>query len=160
MKAKQRLFLVAMVLITLLTGCGQPASSPKPLAEVEPELAQELQNTLDSAFEASGAVGVSVAVIMPGERIWTGVSGNSHPGQPITEEMLFDMGSAGKMLAAPLMLDLAEEGLLSLEDPIDQVHRSSSGRRWIDPHPVAAEPYQRAGKYGRASRLPFPQSLQ
>lgn len=112
--------LLAAAMLVLLTGCGQPAASPAPLAKVEPELAQELQDTLDSAFEASGAIGVSVAVIMPGERIWTGVSGNSHPGQPITEEMLFDMGSAGKMLAAPLMLDLAEEGRLSLDDPIDK----------------------------------------
>ena len=124
--ARGGLLLTAMVVVLLLAGCGQPAASPAPMAKVEPELAQELQETLDSAFEASGAIGVSVALIMPGERIWTGVSGNSHPGQPITEEMLFDMGSAGKMLAAPLMLDLAEEGLLSLDDPIN---------KYVDPPP-------------------------
>nr|NIV33941.1 hypothetical protein [Anaerolineae bacterium] len=91
--AKGGLLLAAMVVVLLLAGCGQPAASPPPMAEVEPELAQALQDTLDSAFEASGAIGVSVAVIMPGERLWTGVSGDSHPGQPVTEEMLFDMGS-------------------------------------------------------------------
>ena len=123
--ARAKLLLAAMALV-LLTACGQPAASPAPMSEVEPELARKLQDTLDHAFAESGAIGVSVAVIMPGERIWTGASGDSHPGQPITEEMLFDMGSAGKMLAAPMMLDLAEEGLLSLDDPID---------RYIDPPP-------------------------
>jgi D-alanyl-D-alanine carboxypeptidase len=125
-ETRAKLHLAAMVVVLLLAGCGQPAASRAPMAEVEPELAQELQDTLDRAFEASGAIGVSAAVIMPGERLWTGVSGNSHPGQPITEEMLFDMGSAGKMLAGPLMLDLAEEGLLSLDHPID---------KYIDPPP-------------------------
>jgi len=121
------LLLAAIALVLGLAGCGQPAtSSPAPVTGVELEFAQELQDTLDSAFEASGAIGVSVAMIMPGEQIWTGVSGDSHPGQPITEEMLFDMGSAGKMIVAPLMLDLAEEGLISLDDPMD---------RYIDPPP-------------------------
>jgi D-alanyl-D-alanine carboxypeptidase len=34
--------------------------------------------------------------------------------------MLFDMGSAGKNLAAALMLNLAEDGLIDLDDPIDR----------------------------------------
>jgi D-alanyl-D-alanine carboxypeptidase len=72
---------------------------------------------------------------MPGERIWTGVSGDSHPGRPITEEMLFDMGSAGKMLVAPLMLDLAEEGLISLDDPMPKWLRDA-----VAPIPQSAVP--------------------
>jgi CubicO group peptidase (beta-lactamase class C family) len=72
---------------------------------------------------------------MPDERVWTGASGNSHPGQPITEEMLFDMGSAGKMLVAPLMLDLAEEGLISLDDPMPKWLRDA-----VAPIPQSAVP--------------------
>ncbi|MFN2145559.1 MAG: serine hydrolase domain-containing protein, partial [Anaerolineales bacterium] len=45
---------------------------------------------------------------------------------PVTPDMVFDMGSAGKTLAAALMLDLAEEGLIDLDDPIDA---------YIDPPP-------------------------
>lgn len=88
--------------------------------------ARDLQRVLDSSREANGVMGVSVAIIDGEGQLWTGVSGNSHPGQPITEDMLFDMGSAGKILVAPLMLDLAEEGLLSLDDPIE---------RYIEPPP-------------------------
>jgi D-alanyl-D-alanine carboxypeptidase len=121
------MLLLAAVVLALLAGCGQPATpSPALMAEVEPELAQELQLALDSSREAGGVIGVSAAIIDADGRLWTGVSGDSQPGQPVTAEMLFDMGSAGKMLVGPLMLDLAEEGLLSLDDPLD---------KYIDPPP-------------------------
>jgi len=120
MKVKRKLLLAAMVPILLLTGCDQPAASQTPMAEVEPELARELQGALDSALEASGTMGVSAAVIMPDGQIWTGVSGLSHPDAPITPDMLFDMGSTGKNLFTALVLKLAEEGLLSLDDPISK----------------------------------------
>jgi D-alanyl-D-alanine carboxypeptidase len=120
MKVKRKLLLAAMVLIMPLSGCGQPTPSQTSIAEVEPELARELQGALDSALEASGTMGVSAAVIMPDGRIWTGVSGLSGADTPITPDMLFDMGSTGKNLFAALVLKLAEEGLLSLDDPISK----------------------------------------
>jgi len=65
-------------------------------------------------------MGVSAAVIMPDGAIWTGVSGLSHPGCPITPDMLFDIGSTGKNLMAALVLDLVDDGLLSLDDPVSK----------------------------------------
>ena len=115
---KKLLLVVAMVSTSLLTGCVQPIASPTPMAEVESELAQKLQDALDNALAASGTMGVSVAVITPDGQIWTGVSGMSDPDTPITPDTLFDMGSTGKNLFAALVLKLAEEGLLSLDDPI------------------------------------------
>lgn len=109
------LFLLALV-----------ACSDNPTPEDELPYAQELRQALDSSREAGGLIGVSAAIVDGQGRLWTGVSGSSYPGQPIDEEMLFDMGSAGKMLAAPLMLKLAEEGLISLDDPIDN---------YVDPPP-------------------------
>jgi D-alanyl-D-alanine carboxypeptidase len=117
-----RLVTFAMMLLclfSLVTCSGSSATDEHPYA-------LELQQALDSSREAGEVIGVSAAIIDAQGRLWKGVSGSSHPGEPITEEMLFDMGSAGKMLAAPLMLDLAEEGLLSLDDPIDA---------YIDPPP-------------------------
>lgn len=89
-------------------------------AQVQTELpyTRELQNVLDSTRQAAGVRGVSVAVVIPGHRPWLGTSGESHPGRPITPDMLFDMGSAGKLILAALVLDLCEDGLLSLEDSV------------------------------------------
>lgn len=115
---KRRSLLTASVLAVLLAGSAptaEPAESPP---QVKPEIAQRLQGALDSALTATGTMGVSVAVIMPDGALWTGVSGLSHPGVPVTPDMLFDMGSTGKNLMAALVLDLVEDGLLSLDEPI------------------------------------------
>ena len=117
---KQSLRLAASMFALILLGSVLPTEPAGPLPEIEPEVTKRLQTTLDSTLEATGTMGVSVAVIFPNGKIWTGVSGLSHPGTPITADMLFDMGSTGKSLMAALVLDLVDDGLLSLEDPISK----------------------------------------
>ena len=46
---------------------------------------QALQHALESAQVSADLVGVSAAIIAPGSEPWLGVSGESHPTQPITE---------------------------------------------------------------------------
>ncbi|MFQ5864932.1 MAG: serine hydrolase [bacterium] len=48
------------------------------------------------------------------------MSGISHRSTQISSDMLFDMGSTGKNLFATLILNLAQEGLLSLDDSLHQ----------------------------------------
>jgi CubicO group peptidase (beta-lactamase class C family) len=73
---------------------------------------------LETGRVSADLMGVSAAIIVPGHEPWLGVSGESYPGQPITENMLFDMGSAGKILVGPLLVKLAEDGLISLDEPL------------------------------------------
>ena len=124
MKLRLVLFSASLIL-SLLTGCGRQAEPELPYAEelqAEPELpyAKELQSALDSALQSTNVRGVSVAIIVPSYRPWLGVSGESYPGRPITPDMLFDMGSAGKLIMATLVLDLCEDNLLSLDDPVSK----------------------------------------
>ena len=112
--SKLKLWVLLLCCLCFLAACGAG-----PAAGVEHPRAQELQQALDSAREAGGLIGVSAAIVDGQGRLWTGASGESYPGQPITADMRFDMASAGKSLVAALMLDLAEDGLLSLDDPID-----------------------------------------
>ena len=102
----------------LLAGCSRSPASFAELLQTELPYADELQAALDEGVQSTGVVGVSAAIIVDGEGIWSGVSGESYPGHPVAPDMLFDMGSAGKMLVGPLVVKLAEEGLLSLDDPI------------------------------------------
>ena len=83
-----------------------------------PPFGQELQNTLDGALNAEGAMGVSLAVMVPGYRLWVGVGGMSGPGEPITGDMAFGVASVTKSFMAALVLQLAEEDWLSLDDPL------------------------------------------
>ncbi|MBN2170253.1 MAG: beta-lactamase family protein [Candidatus Krumholzibacteriota bacterium] len=115
---RPRPILAATLCALLAMASASPAAAGGSPAKVAPELAARLQAVLDSALAASGTMGCSAAVIMPDGRLWAGASGLSHPGAPVTPDMLFDMGSTGKHLMAALVLMLAEDGLLSLEDPV------------------------------------------
>lgn len=106
-----RRILACLLVTLLLSGCSQSSAHELPYTA-------ELQDVLDSARESAGLIGVSAAIVVPGYEPWLGVSGDSYPGQPITNDMLFDMGSAGKILLGPLMVKLAGDGLISLDDPI------------------------------------------
>jgi D-alanyl-D-alanine carboxypeptidase len=114
----KRILLVSVLLSLLtlhFTSCSKDSpSEPKQ----EQTLSEKLQEALDNALEASNGIGVSVAVIMPDGDVTLCVSGISHPGTPISTDMLFDMGSAGKNLFAALILKLAEERILSLDDSL------------------------------------------
>jgi D-alanyl-D-alanine carboxypeptidase len=112
--------LMFVLLISLLVGCAFPPLSFEETIATELSYGEELQIVLDSALQATDGIGVSAAVVVSNEGTWVGVSGESYPGRPVTSDMLFDMGSAGKMLLGPLMVKLAEDGLLSLDDPLSK----------------------------------------
>jgi D-alanyl-D-alanine carboxypeptidase len=82
--------------------------------------ADVLQQGLDQVRSDYGIVGVSAAVVVHGQLVWAGVSGESSPGVPITSEMYFDVGSIAKNYVATLILRLSEDGLLSLDDPLSR----------------------------------------
>jgi D-alanyl-D-alanine carboxypeptidase len=65
-------------------------------------------------------MGVSAAVILPGQTAWTGVSGVSYDTVRISPDMIFGIGSTTKNLTASLVLKLAEEGILSLDDSLHE----------------------------------------
>jgi len=120
---RKKLVLEILAPALLLIGCSKPAAEhtrtaaqPKP----QPELpfAQELQDVLDGWLEERGGMGISAAVIVPEHKTWVGVSGVSHGTTPITPDTLFSAGSIKKMFTAATILQLAEEGLLSLDDPL------------------------------------------
>lgn len=83
-------------------------------------LAEELQQVLDTQLLNHNGIGVSAAVIIPGQKPWLGTSGVSHGTTSITTDMLFGIGSNTKNFMAALILQLVEEGKLSLEDQVNK----------------------------------------
>jgi len=108
-----------LLLITLtvpfLLGTCHRATAPEKLP-----WSQELQEILDKELRSSGGTGVSAAVVITGKGEWAGVSGMSDlkTAEPMKPDMLFDVASVGKTFTAALVLQLAEEGKLLLEDPL------------------------------------------
>ncbi|CAN7156244.1 serine hydrolase [Phenylobacterium sp. LjRoot225] len=82
-----------------------------------PETAARLQAALARGLAASpGVRSIAVAVAAPGQGRWSG--GRSAPDDP--PDALPYWASAGKMFTAVVVLQLAEEGKLSLGDPVSR----------------------------------------
>jgi D-alanyl-D-alanine carboxypeptidase len=96
----------------------------------DPALGRALQQALDEERERFAALGASAAVVVPGRGIWIGGSGvaDRDTQEPVTPETLFAFGSVTKTFVAALVLDLSEEGLVSLDDPL---------ARWLPDFPRA-----------------------
>ncbi len=86
----------------------------------DPVLANNLQNKIDSIRTAYNLKGISASVIYPGMGTWKGVTGISHAGAPITSDMLFGIASNTKLFTAVLMLKLAENNIIQLDDSLHE----------------------------------------
>lgn len=88
---------------------------------VEVPLIEKIQEVIDAKVGAidERLVGVSLSIRIDGEEMWTATGGVSKPGQPINEDMIFGIASITKTVVAATILKLEEQGLLSLEDRID-----------------------------------------
>jgi len=84
------------------------------------DLASELQVALNRSLAACHVDGCSAAVLLCDETMWRGVGGTSNGAEPVSSDMLFNMGSVTKNYVAPLILQLAEEGIISLDDTVVQ----------------------------------------
>ena len=108
MKTKLLLFITVMHILAI---CSYSSNLP---------LEDKMQKILDKGISKYGARGVSATVIFPDGKVWTGVSGISHDTVTIDPDMLFGIGSVTKNFVATLTLKLAEEQILSLDDPLSK----------------------------------------
>lgn len=95
-------------------------------------LTKDLQRALDSARANLSLPGVAAAVVVPGQGAWTGVSGKASiaTGEPVQPRTLFAVGSVTKTFVAAIVVKLAEEGRLSLDDRLERwVHGFPNGDR-------------------------------
>jgi D-alanyl-D-alanine carboxypeptidase len=104
------LLVIGMLSVSVVASCRQSQRPPN----------EKLQAALDERLRRCDVKGVSAAVILPAGTLWRGTSGISHAGVNMSPDMAFAIGSITKNMVAALMLQLAEEGKLSLDDPIGQ----------------------------------------
>jgi D-alanyl-D-alanine carboxypeptidase len=88
-------------------------------AEACAELAATLQQRLDEARVATNSPGAVQVVVTPACGRWVGVSGESAPGEPLRPDHLFRIGSVTKTYVGAAVLQLASEGALDLDDPLE-----------------------------------------
>lgn len=92
---------------------------------------QHWQDRLRTLADKHGVVGASLAVGHGGDtfEVATGVL-NLRTGQPATPDSLFQIGSITKVWTATLVMQLVDEGLLDLDEPVVNTCRTS---RWLTP---------------------------
>ncbi len=83
-------------------------------------LEQKIQNVMDKGLKKYKAKGASAAIIFPDGSLLTATSGYSHDTVKIDSDMIFAIGSVTKNVVAALTMQLVEENILSLEDPLSK----------------------------------------
>ncbi|HEU5087762.1 MAG TPA: serine hydrolase domain-containing protein, partial [Roseiflexaceae bacterium] len=94
--------------------------TPTPMPALDAALTSELQNVLDDTIEDGFVPGVVVSVSAPGYAVWNGASGLAErDGQrAMTPDTPVRIASVSKMFTAVVVLQLVEEGKLSLDEPV------------------------------------------
>ncbi|MGP3535147.1 serine hydrolase domain-containing protein [Microbacterium sp. RD1] len=121
----------------LLAACaGPPAAEPPtprssapaverpaaPDGELPAELVSALQKTMQDTMAEYGVPGAAVGVWIPGAGSWTAVAGvaDVENNEPVTAEMQWPIRSITKSYTVTLLLQLVDEGVVSLDDTIDE----------------------------------------
>lgn len=97
-----------------------PTPTRGPPQPLDPGLAAELQALLDNSVADGTIPGATVSISIPGYVPWTGSSGiaDRRRGLAMHPDTLVHVGSITKMYTAVVVLQLAQEGLVGLDDPI------------------------------------------
>lgn len=123
-----------LLVLLFLVGCSgsddtvietvkiDPPATEEPAA---PTTAELLQAIIDEKVgtDSDKLVGVSVSIRVGNEERWKMVGGIAKLGEPISSDMRFGLGSITKTVVAATVLKLVDDGVLTLEDTIDD---------WID----------------------------
>lgn len=99
----------------ILAGCATQSKT------IAPDFDKAAMDTLLSEVVSSGThIGVSALVFDEGETVYTGAFGqrDRERDQPLELDTVFRIYSMSKPITSALILDLQEDGLLNLDDPV------------------------------------------
>lgn len=93
-----------------------------------PHLSDVLQQALEKAASMQEAVGISASLYISDRCFWEGTTGvtKQDSSAPVESDMLFSFGSITKTFIAAIVLQLAEENKLGLEDRLE---------KWLEKYP-------------------------
>ncbi|MEO1083053.1 MAG: serine hydrolase domain-containing protein, partial [Acidobacteriota bacterium] len=112
--------------LMIFAACGEtptPTAKPAPDAGVESEETwarqfPELDREIPGLLEAHKVAGAGVGILEGGELVWTGYYGEQGPGVPADARTVWNTASVAKSVTAEVLIALASQGLLSLDEPI------------------------------------------
>src|SRR5215210_2725355 len=101
-----------------ITPGGRSTLSPSTVRMPTEAVSDRLTRALDAGLNQVNAPGAQAAVVFADGSLWSGASGVSTAGVALTSDHLMAIGSVSKVYTAALILDLVDDQLLSLDDPL------------------------------------------
>jgi len=111
-----------VLLLALCTAIISPARSPQQLTSSDTRLINALKSFVPFAMQQNGPPGLNLAICRHGDVIWEGAFGYADLSTktPMTPQTVFHSGSIGKTFTATAIMQLVEQGVISLDDPINK----------------------------------------
>lgn len=108
---------VVLILVGLATALAGQAQTE---SKLPPELREKIDQIAQDGLAQTGVPSASVAVVKDGQIAYVRAYGQARlePPTPARPEMRFSIGSISKQFTAAAILMLAEQGKLSLDDPV------------------------------------------
>jgi CubicO group peptidase (beta-lactamase class C family) len=102
-------------------------------AETTDDIVSDLERYIPSYLKNEDIPGAGIALIQNGTLVWSEGFGiaNAVTREPVTSETLFEVASISKVVTAYIALRLVDEGVLSLDEPLDSYLSES----WLPPSP-------------------------
>lgn len=106
----------------LPTASAAAARPPAPEGQLPAALQDQLQAALEKVMTTYAVPAAAAGVWIPGEGSWTTAAGlaDVDGAVPVTTDMTWPIRSITKSYTVTMLLQLADEGALSLDDTIDQ----------------------------------------
>ncbi|HWZ84777.1 MAG TPA: serine hydrolase domain-containing protein, partial [Thermoanaerobaculia bacterium] len=117
----RRASLKILPILAVLAGLAAPAAADGG-ATLDPALRAAIDGAARDALSATGAPSAAVAVVKDGRIAYVQAYGSARlsPAVPADPKMRYSIGSVSKQFTATAILMLAEEGKLSLDDPVSR----------------------------------------
>src|SRR6202158_1896135 len=111
--------LLAVSIFALLTASLLPAQAPP---RISPALREKVDAILRQALTTTGVPSASIAIVQGGAIAYLQAYGDGRidPHMPALPSMRYSIGSISKQFTATAVLLLAEQGKLSLDDPVSR----------------------------------------
>lgn len=113
---------VALLFVASACSSGSDEQSAASPATLPAQTTQALESQLTKTMERNDVPGGVVEVCVPGYENWATAQGvaNIETGEPMATDMVWPLRSITKSFTVTLLLQLVDEGRLSLDDTIDQ----------------------------------------
>ena len=116
------IFSMSLTSILLFSNCGRVNITPTPESRIENKAFVEWEARLEELRQYLKIPGFSAAIVQNQELVWTNGFGYADVEKKVatTPDTPYHLASLTKPFAATIIMQLAEKGVLSLDDPVSE----------------------------------------